>query len=137
MTRLREAAEDGDGGVEFDLVSAFRKGEGRHLLRWALAQQLEGLERITAGFAGPDGESALVEGRNARAMEVFDEQVEDGIRYLGIYYGAAHMPDFEKRLKARGYKRIGQKWLTAWDLTKRKDPDRYISTRRKSGKKQN
>ena len=34
------------------------------------------------------------------------------------FYGAAHLPDMEKRLAADfQMKRSGTKWLTAWDLS--------------------
>jgi hypothetical protein len=36
-------------------------------------------------------------------------------RTVAIFYGAAHLPDLEKRLKALGYERAGARWLTAWD----------------------
>ena len=51
-----------------------------------------------------------------------DEQMALGKETLGIYYGAAHMPDFEERLLARGFTKTGERWLTAWDLRKRPDP---------------
>lgn len=104
------------------LVDAFRNREGRHHIRMLFARQMTEIERIAAGFGGPDGESVLVEGRNKRALEVFDEQMELGVKKLGIYYGAAHMPDFEERLLARGFVKTGERWLTAWDLVPRADP---------------
>jgi hypothetical protein len=59
----------------------------------------------------------LIGDRNTRAMEVFEEQVKAGKKKIGIFYGAAHMSDFDSRLRALGYKRTGSEWLTAWDLT--------------------
>jgi len=58
----------------------------------------------------------LVDKRNANAIKVFDEQVRKGKKQLGIFYGAAHMPDFEKQLGKRGFKKTQTKWNTAWDL---------------------
>jgi len=105
-----------------DLVTAFRNREGRHLLRFLFAQQIEDIESVAAGFSGPDGESVIVEGRNRRAIEVLQEELEKGRTNLGIYYGAAHMPDFEERLLQLGFAKVGHRWLVAWDVSKRPDP---------------
>ena len=61
----------------------------------------------------------LIEDRNKAAMKVFQKQVVKGHQRIAIFYGAAHLPDFAKRLEedfdlARGE----TKWLTAWDLSK-------------------
>jgi hypothetical protein len=44
----------------------------------------------------------LIVGRNKKALAAFDQY---GGQYAVVYipWGAAHMPDFEKQLKARGY----------------------------------
>ncbi len=112
----------GASGEGVDLVSAFRAGYGRHALRMWFATQIQDLERIAAGLGGADGESVLLEGRNARAMEVLGQTLAAGHRNVAIYYGAAHMPDFERRLLRLGFEKIGQRWLVAWDCHKRKDP---------------
>jgi hypothetical protein len=105
-----------------DLVKAFRNRQGRHLLRFVFAQQIEDIESMAAGFSGPDGESVIVEGRNRRAIEVLQSELEKGRTNLGIYYGAAHMPDFEERLLKLGFDKVGHRWLVAWDVSKRPDP---------------
>lgn len=125
MTRMRERdAEGGEAGKsqDMDLVGAFRAGYGRHRLRMAFAAQIEGIERVAAGFSDEDGGSVLVEGRNERAMEVLGERLAAGENKLAIYYGGAHMPDFEKRLQDLGFAKQDERWLVAWDVTKRKDP---------------
>jgi hypothetical protein len=104
-----------------DLVAAFRKGEGRHRLRLAMATQIQDIERVAAGFGDGDKGSVLVEGRNARAVEVLERELANGHRKLAIYYGAAHMPDIEQRLLRLGFAKVGERWLTAWDVHKRPD----------------
>ena len=48
------------------------------------------------------------------------QQLAAGKRRLGIFYGAGHLPDMEKRLeKDFGLKRQSTTWLTAWDMTGR------------------
>ncbi len=124
---LREGGEEGETArapSAFDLVSAFQRREGRHTLRLMFAQQLESIEALAAG-AGPGEETVLLEGRNERAVEVLREQLELGRKKLGIYYGAAHMTGIEKSLvDDLGFEKVEQRWLCAWDITKRLDPVR-------------
>ena len=45
------------------------------------------------------------------------EQIAAGKKRIGIFYGAGHMPDMEKRLVADlGAERDAERWLVAWDL---------------------
>jgi len=41
----------------------------------------------------------LVEDRNKACMKVLQQQLAAGKKKIAIFYGAAHMPDFDKRLK--------------------------------------
>lgn len=121
------ASDDADGDDEgerapaapqFDLVKAFRSGEGRHLLRMMAAQQIEQAEVLMARAGG----STLLEGRNEKCLQVLARELGKGRKRIGIYYGAAHMPHMEKRLvEDLGWKKVGQEWLVAWDCKKRPD----------------
>ena len=109
---------------KFDLVSAFRSGYGRHSLRMMFAKQLKNLEAMAGGgdLDDENGGTVLLEGRNQRALEVLQEQLLKGKKDLGIYYGAAHMPGIERSLQKRmGFKKVEEKWLIAWDISKRPD----------------
>ncbi|NIP94957.1 MAG: TraB/GumN family protein [Akkermansiaceae bacterium] len=64
------------------------------------------------------GDNVIIANRNERCLEVLAEQVAAGKRTVGIFYGAAHFPDMEKRLLAQGYKKTGQQWMTAWNVPK-------------------
>jgi hypothetical protein len=60
----------------------------------------------------------LIVDRNAVAVEGLKKQLADGKKKIGIFYGAAHMPDFEEHLTQKlGLEKVEQKWLKAWDLT--------------------
>ena len=126
MEQQAEAAAraEADGGAKpqasaFDLIKAFRTGEGRHTIRMMAATQLEQVEMLTASGGG----STLLEGRNEKCLEVLAREVGKGKKKLGIYYGAAHLPHMEKRLvEDLGWQKVGHEWLVAWDCKKRLDP---------------
>jgi hypothetical protein len=59
----------------------------------------------------------LVEDRNRACIKVLQQQLTAGKKKIAIFYGAAHMPDFDKRLKEDfGMKRTESEWITAWNL---------------------
>jgi hypothetical protein len=59
----------------------------------------------------------VVADRNEAALRVFQTELAKGKKRIAIFYGAAHMEDFEQRLSRQfGLKRQSEQWLTAWDL---------------------
>ena len=86
------------------------------VLKRMMAEQFEDLDASMKTFDGPDG-STIISERNKVALKVLAEQVAAGKKRIGIFYGAGHMADMEKRLLDEfGFERQGQKWLVAWDL---------------------
>ena len=65
------------------------------------------------------GENVIISDRNQRCLEVMNRELAAGHKNLGIFYGAAHFPDMEKRLLEQGFKRVKQEWMTAWDIPKK------------------
>jgi hypothetical protein len=65
-----------------------------------------------------DGENVIIGDRNARCIEVLDREIAAGKKNIGIFYGAAHFPDLERRLLEKGFTRVSQKWATAWRVAK-------------------
>lgn len=65
-----------------------------------------------------DGENVIIGDRNARCLEVLDREMAAGKKKIGIFYGAAHFPDMERRLLEKGFIRVSQKWATAWRVAK-------------------
>lgn len=142
QSRAGKTEEDGDEVEEpdaekprqkpFDLIQAFRSGEGRHQLRLMMAQQLEALEGMSSGRG-----TTLLEGRNEKCLTVLQREVAAGHKDLGIYYGAAHLTHMEKRLtEDLGFHKVDHEWLVAWDCTKRADPkfDRELFRARRKAK---
>lgn len=64
------------------------------------------------------GDNVIIGDRNAKCLEVLDREVLAGKKKLGIFYGAAHFPDMEKRLVEGGWTKTGGEWMTAWDIPK-------------------
>jgi len=59
----------------------------------------------------------LVEDRNKACIKVLQQQLTTGKKKIAIFYGAAHMPDLDKRLKEDfGMMRISSEWIKAWSL---------------------
>ncbi len=84
-------------------------------LKRMLADQFDSTD--LSNQIGPTLNTILVSDRNKRASEVLAEQIAAGKKRIAIFYGAAHMPDLEKRIAdAHNLRRTVTHWLTAWDL---------------------
>lgn len=105
----------GEGGSEVEFLFALFAPNRAARLKRLMAIQFE--EGDMGALEGPDG-SAIITDRNTKALEVLADQIEEGQLRIGIFYGAAHMVDFEQRLDTEfGLHRSEEKWLVAWDLT--------------------
>ncbi|MEO6593293.1 MAG: hypothetical protein ABIP94_00910, partial [Planctomycetota bacterium] len=116
-----EGTQSGEASAPqaFDLVTAFRNGEGRHALRMSFAGQLEEIEMMSSGGKGG---GTLLHGRNEKCLQVLERELVAGRKKIGIYYGAAHFPHMEERLiKDLGFHKTGHEWIVAWDCKKRPD----------------
>jgi hypothetical protein len=55
-------------------------------------------------------------------MKVLDEQLSKGRKKVAIFYGAAHMPDLQKRLvRDLGYQQHSTAWMRAWDIKRKNE----------------
>jgi hypothetical protein len=129
MKLMRESmarAERGDGapGSEIGVGDVFgmlfgSQAERQLRLRRLMAEQFSDMEALTAAFGGEEG-STLITDRNAAALDVLRRQIAKGHRRLAIFYGAAHMDDFDHRLREDFGLQPGETvWLEAWDLEDR------------------
>ena len=100
-----------------DIINAMQAPDRARQLKLLMAGQMSQMDQMLQMLDGPDG-SVIVTERNKVAMKVLDEQLEGGAEDVGIFYGAAHLPDLEQRLVARGFEQVGEpEFLIAWDLT--------------------
>ena len=120
---MREGVEQAERGKPVgpelgigDLFGLFF-GSGREIrLRRIMAEQFTDMEVLTAAFGGEEG-STLITDRNGAALEVLAEEIAAGRTRLAIFYGAAHMDDFDRRLRQEFRLQPRETvWLEAWDL---------------------
>lgn len=82
-----------------------------------MAKQFAGTDSIDMALGGSLNQLLVVD-RNAEALRVLQQQIDLGKKKIGIFYGAAHLPDFDDKLVADfGMKKDSTRWVKAWDLT--------------------
>ncbi len=60
--------------------------------------------------------NVTIHARNMLVEEVLIGRIWAGAREVAIYYGAVHMPDFERRLQGLGFRKINVDWIDGWDV---------------------
>jgi hypothetical protein len=104
---------------ETDIFSLLLDPEGPAKLKRMLAEQLADPDS-PASELGATLNTILVADRNEAALKVLQKELTKGKKKIAIFYGAAHMTDFDKRLREDfGLKRGEPRWLQAWDLKKK------------------
>jgi len=120
LQELQQEKKPGQEEEEPDVLSLLLDPDASIKLKRLLAQQMEAIE-TPAGGLGKTLNTILITDRNQAALKVFQTELAKGKKKIGIFYGAGHMPDFDKQLRQDfGLKRAGETWLTAWDLRSRK-----------------
>ena len=104
-------------GSQLSLLSVLMAGDKQLALKRMVAQELAGAEATMIAFEGPEG-STLVAARNQKALKVLQRtRLDQNPRSVAIFYGAAHMQDFQQRLIADfDMVPVSIEWLDAWDL---------------------
>jgi hypothetical protein len=119
MARVDNGGDSSVGKPEVSVGDLFGMlfGSNRELrLRRLLAEQFSDMDVLTAAFGGEEG-SSLITDRNAAALNVLKAELRQGRRSIAIFYGAAHMDDFDRHLQQDfGMQPEETAWLEAWDL---------------------
>lgn len=114
----------GRGGDSMGMLFAMFSKNKELRLRRSFAKQIQEMEAGLVVFEGRDG-STIIDHRNAKCMEVLEQEIAAGKRNIAIFYGAGHLPDMQRRLTSDfKMKRGGQVWLEAWSLTDRDKKDK-------------
>lgn len=103
------------GGMDMGLVMrAILSGDGTGLK----LQYMTMMEQGDESAAALTGKNLVISDRNDKCFQVLADQRKKGAKKIGIFYGAAHFPDMERRLLADGFEQTKHEWLTAWDVKK-------------------
>ncbi|MBL9129616.1 MAG: hypothetical protein JNG86_00345 [Verrucomicrobiaceae bacterium] len=113
QTAAGQDSAQSDAAALAMLFNMLTKKDTSMELKRGLASQMDAVEALMGGVEAGEG-TVIVGERNRVAFEVLDKQIAAGKKNLAIFYGAAHLPDMEKRLYARGFKRVKEEWLRAW-----------------------
>jgi hypothetical protein len=87
----------------------------RDQLKHQMAGQMANQD-MSAGM-GQQMTQAILYDRNRVCFEVLSRQLESQTSgTIAIFYGAAHMPDMEKKLGELGFSRVDKRWMSAWQI---------------------
>jgi hypothetical protein len=112
----QSAMEAKGESMDFDLLSALFAKDRARRLKLVLAKQLADMESLMVTLGGENGTVIITE-RNKTALAVLKKQIDAGKKHLGIFYGAGHLGDMDKRLR-NDFKLqpVSITWVTAWNL---------------------
>lgn len=114
--------------MNLDMMMSALSSDRGYRIRRIFATQLAKAGEGDA-FAGFDGASTIITERNKKCLSVMEQELKKGRRKVGIFYGAGHFADMEKRMvEEHGFKRTGEEWLVAWHL---RDPKAEAATEKK------
>jgi hypothetical protein len=90
-------------------------------MKLTFGRALEDTEAMIGGLEGEKGSVILTE-RNKFALGVLRKTLDEtDHKKIGIFYGAAHLPDMDKRMREEfKFDRSALDWLTAWQIPKAK-----------------
>lgn len=103
-------------------------------LKRLMGRMFDTVESVMSGMEGPEG-SVIISDRNKVALEVLKIHLALDKKKFGIFYGAAHLPDMEKRLTSMGFTLEKVEWLTAWDLPPEPPPYKRETASKTEAKK--
>ncbi len=104
------------GSSDLDLITALFSSDRPRRLKIILGKQLAEMETLMVSFGGEEGSTIITE-RNKKALSILKKQLAAGKKRVGIFYGAGHLNDMDKRLREE-FKMQPESitWVTAWDL---------------------
>ena len=103
-------------GGELELLMALFDSNRSQGLKRMMAEQFADIDGMSAALDGKKG-STLISERNKVALEELGRQIAAGKKHIAIFYGAAHLPDFKRRLEADfALRRSDERWLIAWNM---------------------
>lgn len=106
--------------MNLDIMLSALSSDRAYRIRRIAAAQLAKADDGQA-FAGSDGTSTIITERNKTCLDVMRRELKKH-KKIGIFYGAGHFNDMEKRMvEEHGFRRTGEDWIVAWHLRKPED----------------
>ena len=96
----QQTKNKGNNSFDAGLLLALFDSNRALALKRIMAEQLSDMGDAMSGFDGPEG-STIIHERNKKALQVLGREVKAGKKHLGIFYGAGHLEDMEKRFDQR------------------------------------
>ena len=120
MEMEKQARGDFSGQINpMDLLGFFGGGQAANMrLKLSLAKQLTQPNAMEILDDTAMGDVLLIR-RNQVALKTLKKTLRKhpDAKEIGIFYGAAHMPDLEARIiKKLGFKRTDSEWRMAWNM---------------------
>lgn len=110
------AMQSGGQTSDAEMLMAMFSSNRTQRMRRMMANQMQQIENGMVMFNGKEG-STIIDHRNAKVMEVLKRELAAGKTSIGIFYGAGHLADMQRRLTSDFQaRRAGQFWLKAWEL---------------------
>ncbi len=103
--------------TDFDLIMALMATDRQNALKTLMAKELANSEGVMQVLEGSEG-STLVAERNKKALQVLKTAMQNKQHHsFAIFYGAAHLPDFHRRLVDDfDMVPVTTQWIDAWKL---------------------
>lgn len=116
------------GGIGMGSATTERLTGGDPLeLKRNMARAMSEGEKLAAQLESQGG-TVIVTDRNSAVMVKLNAAINapetaGSPKKFAIFYGAAHMPDFERRLLNDGFTRKAETWFTAWQVSEPERPE--------------
>ena len=113
---MAQQAASPSGTSDAELLAALFSRDRPLRLKRILAGELANMEGALTAIEGPEG-STIISERNKKALEVLKREIEAGKTRIGVFYGAGHLEDMDKRLRSEfGLMPKEVRWVTAWSM---------------------
>ena len=109
---VETSRDDGIVEPELSLTSFLLSREKRRLLKRVFAVEIA----RNQSEGKPLFEESLIHDRNTIVLDKLAGRIAGGAKKLGLFYGAVHIPDIQKRMEESDFRAIRTEELTAWRL---------------------
>jgi hypothetical protein len=101
----------------FDLMMALVSSDRQNALKTLMAKELANSDGVMQALEGKEGSSIIAE-RNKKALQVLRTEMKSPkLKSFAIFYGAAHLSDFHRRLvEDFDMVPVTTRWVDAWKL---------------------